>query len=331
MGDFLSKANKEKESEDGESTDIRFGSCGMQGWRRRMEDSHISDLNIAKQTHLFGVFDGHGGREVARYVKKYYTKELLNNKNFKSNNFKKALIESFLRIDELVLEPKGVSELKEEAKLSKEDDERQDKLFPNKQNQLYAQLLSSMPRDENVAMNTGCTATVCLISENKIFFANAGDSRIVVARKGIAYAMTIDHKPELDSERNRIYKADGWVSDGRIKGNLNLSRSLGDMEYKGNKKLKPEEQMITAFPEVVEDTINDVDFIILACDGIWDCKTNQEAVDFVYERLKKDPNMRLSLIVEQLFDEIVAPDLFTETGVGCDNMTCTIVQLKKFK
>ncbi len=329
MGDFLSKANKEKESEDSEINDIRFGSCGMQGWRKRMEDSHISDLNISNKTHLFGVFDGHGGREVARFVKKNFTKELLLNKNFKNNNFKQALIDNFLKIDQLVLEPKGMLALKEEAKLSKEDDERQEKLSPNKQNQLYSQLISSMPKDENVAMNTGCTATVCLINENKIYFANAGDSRIVVAKKGIAYAMTVDHKPELDSERNRIYKAEGWVSDGRIKGNLNLSRSLGDMEYKTNKKLKPEEQMITAYPEIEEDSIDNIDFIILACDGIWDCKTNQEAVDFVYDKLRNNPNIKLSAIIEKLFDEIVAQDLFTETGVGCDNMTCTIVQLKK--
>ena len=311
MGDFLSKANTEKHSENGEFPGIRFGACGMQGWRKRMEDSHIADLNIAKNTHLFGVFDGHGGREVAQYVKKHFTNEFLNNKSYKQGNMKNALIENFLRMDTLVLDTKGIAELKEEAKKSKEEDEKQEKLFPNKQNELYAQLLSSMPRDENIAMNTGCTATVCLVTENKIYAANAGDSRIVVSKKGVAYALTVDHKPELDSERNRIYKAEGWVSEGRIKGNLNLSRSLGDMEYKQNKKLSAEDQMITAYPDIVEIAGNDVDFIILACDGIWDCKTNQEAVDFVSERLKKDPNMKLSTIIEQLFDQIVAPDLYT--------------------
>ena len=125
MGDFLSKANTEKHSENGEFPGIRFGACGMQGWRKRMEDSHIADLNIAKNTHLFGVFDGHGGREVALYVKKHFTKEFLNNKNYKQGNMKNALIESFLRIDTLVMDPKGVAELKEEAKRTKEDDEKQ--------------------------------------------------------------------------------------------------------------------------------------------------------------------------------------------------------------
>jgi protein phosphatase 1G len=315
----------------------------MQGWRKRMEDSHIADLDISKSTHLFGVFDGHGGKEVAQFVKKHFTRELLNNKNYKSANFKKALIETFFKIDEMVLEPQGIQELRELNKISKQEDDAQDKKNPNKQNELYHQLMNKMSNDENIAMFTGCTATVCLIAENKLFFANAGDSRIVIARKGIAYPMTVDHKPDLDSEKNRIYKADGWVAEGRVKGNLNLSRSLGDMEYKSNKKLKPEEQMITAFPDTVEDTTNNVDFIIIGCDGIWDCKTNQEAVDFVSERLRKDPNIRLSSILEELMDQIIAPDLFTgkniyltnikyvnlETGVGCDNMTCTIVQFLK--
>jgi serine/threonine protein phosphatase PrpC len=95
-------------------------------------------------------------------------------------------------------------------------------------------------------------------------------------------------------------------------GNLNLSRSLGDLEYKQNKKLPQDEQMITAFPDVIVENIsNDSDFIIIGCDGVWDCKTNQEAVDFVNDRLKRNPNTKLSKIIEELFDEILAPDIYT--------------------
>lgn len=283
----------------------------MQGWRKRMEDSHIADLNFFKNSHLFGVFDGHGGKEVAQFVKKNFTDELRKNKNFENGNFKHALIETFLRMDEMCLEPYGQSKLKEENKISKEEDERQDRANPNKQNELYSQLLTKINNEDNIALFTGCTATVCLINNSRMYFANAGDSRIVLCKKGIAYPMTIDHKPELDSEKNRIYKAEGWVAEGRVKGNLNLSRSLGDMEYKQNKKLKPEEQMITAYPEVVEENLtDDCDFIILGCDGIWDCKTNQEAVDFVAERLKKNPKAKLSKILEEMLDEILATDIY---------------------
>jgi len=68
--------------------------------------------------------------------------------------------------------------------------------------------------------------------------------------------------------------------------------------------------MITAYPECkVENLTSDCDFIILACDGIWDCLTNQEICDIVKERLKKDPNVKLSKVVEDILDSILATDI----------------------
>ena len=54
-----------------------------------------------------------------------------------------------------------------------------------------------------------------------------------------------------------------------------------------------------------------------------------EACDFVSKRLKDTPDIKLSKIVEEMLDEIVAKDLYNETGVGCDNMTCIVVVFKK--
>lgn len=65
-----------------------------------MEDSHITNTNLGNGLSLFGVFDGHGGQEVALYVKKHYCKILSNLPSFKSKNYKAALEESFLKIDE---------------------------------------------------------------------------------------------------------------------------------------------------------------------------------------------------------------------------------------
>ena len=116
--------------------------------------------------------------------------------------------------------------------------------------------------------------------------------------------------------------------DGRVKGNLNLSRGLGDLEYKQNTKLPPEEQMITANPDiVVEDLTPDCDFIVLGCDGIWDCLTNQEACDYVKNEINiaQGETTKLSGILERMLDSICATDIYNETGVGCDNMTCLII------
>jgi protein phosphatase 1G len=257
-------------------------------------------------------------------VKKHFSKELINLKSFKAGNFKNALIDNFLRMDEAMVEPTNKQELKVEAKKSKEDDDKQNKTHKNENSQMdyYNMVDPKYQEDVDISLHTGCTAVVCLINENtnKIYFANAGDSRVLICRKGVAYPMSLDHKPDLDVEKNRIYKADGWVSEGRVKGkkyidflgNLNLSRSLGDLEYKQNKKMKPEDQMITAFPDVVEETItNDTDFIVLACDGVWDCMTNQEVADFIYTRLRKTPNIKLSKIIEEMLDKCLASDLYS--------------------
>lgn len=44
--------------------------------------------------------------------------------------------------------------------------------------------------------------------------------------------MSEDHKPDNKDEKERIRSAGGFVSEGRVNGNLNLSRALGDLEYK---------------------------------------------------------------------------------------------------
>ena len=84
----------------------------------------------------------------------------------------------------------------------------------------------------------GCTANVLLITNNLLICSNAGDSRCVVAENGRALALSIDHKPYLKKERDRIYKAGSTVNvEGRIDGNLNLSRAIGDISHKKNTKL----------------------------------------------------------------------------------------------
>ncbi len=154
--------------------------------------------------------------------------------------------------------------------------------------------------------------------------------------------MSHDHKPDLFKEKNRIYQAEGWVCEGRIQANLNLSRSLGDLEYKKNNKLSPKDQMITAYPEInIEIIDNDVDFIIIGCDGIWDCLTPQQACDFVKKELYSDNNnsngnsiikqdVKISKIVEKMMDSILPKKVNeNETGIGYDNMSCIVIQFKK--
>ena len=307
----------------------------MQGWRKRQEDAHISALSLGdeKKIDVFGVFDGHGGKEISKFVSEHFIDELTKNNNL-NTDMTQALKETFIKMDEIMQTPKSIEEIKKYARLSKEEDDKQTKNEPpNSQMALLSQIMGQKdPEANDIFMRTGCTACVLGVDEGKkkLYFANAGDSRVVMCKKGIAEAMSEDHKPELETEKTRIYKADGWISEGRVKGNLNLTRGFGDLEYKQNKNLKPEEQMITANPDIkVIDFSSDIDFVIIGCDGIWDCLKNQEACDFVSKKLKEKSNIKISQIIEEMLDTIVAKDLYNESGVGCDNMTCIVVVFKK--
>uniref|UniRef100_H2YEF5 protein-serine/threonine phosphatase n=1 Tax=Ciona savignyi TaxID=51511 RepID=H2YEF5_CIOSA len=161
-----------------------------------------------------------------------------------------------------------------------------------------------------------------------LYVANAGDSRCVLCRKdGKALDMSNDHKPEDEIELKRITRAGGHVNiQGRVNGGLNLSRAIGDHCYKANPDLPLEEQMITAVPDVTSVKLEHTDeFLVLACDGIWNVKSSQDVTDFIKGELFEDKNSKLSLICEKLFDICLAPDTMGD-GSGCDNMTCIIVQ-----
>lgn len=180
---------------------------------------------------------------------------------------------------------------------------------------------------EEPGSESGCTAVVAVLKGDMLYVANAGDSRCVVSRQGQAVDMSIDHKPEDRLEKTRIEEAGGEVTlDGRVNGGLNLSRAIGDHAYKQNGDLGPKEQMITSLPDVktVRLDLSQDEFMVLACDGIWNHMSSQEVVDFIQKRITKE-NVKLSSLCEELFDNCLAPSTDGD-GTGCDNMTCIIVK-----
>lgn len=85
--------------------------------------------------------------------------------------------------------------------------------------------------------------------------------------------------PIFTGEKARITAAGGFVDFGRVNGNLALSRAIGDFEFKKSAELAPEQQIVTAFPDVVAHDISDDDeFLVIACDGTLTCSSPHKSV-----------------------------------------------------
>jgi len=257
----------------------------------------------------FGVLDGHGGKEVAQFCQKQLPAQIGKGSSL---NAQAALVEAFHQMDEML-------HIMHEDPLS---------------DAAYNPFGSGSSNANPYWM--GCTAVVCLVRSDVILVANAGDSRAVLSRSGLAISLSEDHKPNLPQEKQRIQRAGGHIErhqigdnvQYRVNGNLNLSRSIGDLEYKRAEHLPADEQMICATPDVrATPREPEDDFLLLACDGIWDCMSSQEAVDFVSERLPyaRQRGLRLSSILEEMLDACVSPDLAATRGLGGDNMTALLV------
>ena len=119
-----------------------------------------------------------------------------------------------------------------------------------------------------------------LKNETFLQVLNTGDSRCVLCRDNFAFVLTKDHKPNWPEERVRIEALGGKIyrdygDDWRI-GDLSVSRAFGDINA---------EPYVTYKPEIFKYKLTKDDkFIIIACDGLWDVLTNQEAVNFVISR-----------------------------------------------
>ncbi|KAK6358823.1 Protein phosphatase 2C 2 [Orbilia brochopaga] len=299
MGQTLSEPVVEKLSEQGEDDRLYFGVSTMQGWRISMEDAHAAvldlqpDDNNSKTTpetrvSFFGVYDGHGGDGVALFSGQNVHKIVAKQAEFAIGNFEKAMKDGFLACDRAIL-----------------------------QDPKYSDEVS------------GCTASTAIVTHNKIFVANAGDSRTVLGVKGRAKPLSFDHKPQNEGEKARITAAGGFVDFGRVNGNLALSRAIGDFEFKKSADLPPEQQIVTSFPDVVIHELSDDDeFMVIACDGIWDCQSSQAVIEFVRRGIVE--KQELQKICENMMDSCLAPSS-ENGGVGCDNMTMVIVAFLRGK
>lgn len=253
-----------------------WGLVSICGRRRDMEDSVIAmprftkissymlfddynralDIDFSNQeltAHVFGVYDGHGGCQVA---------------NFCRERLHHVLAE----------EIKGSHTHQRVAQYHNEARWRE--IFANCFRRLDDEVSGVSVNKPICSDSVGSTAVVAVVCPTHVIVGNCGDSRAVLCRGKEPVPLSVDHKPEREDECERIEASGGRVInwDGyRVSGVLAVSRSIGDRYLRPYVISDPE---VTFMARTKED-----ECLILASDGLWDVITNKEACEIARRRL----------------------------------------------
>ncbi|OMO93598.1 phosphatase 2C (PP2C)-like protein [Corchorus olitorius] len=267
---------------------IRWGSTSVQGAREEMEDDLIIRSDGLDGFSFAAVFDGHGGDSSVKFLRDELYKEcvtalqggiLLKGGDF--NTIKNALTEAFENADK--------------------------------------KLLNWLETIEDGDDESGSTATVMLIGNEVVFISHIGDSSVALSRAGKVEVLTDPHRPYGSNkaslqEIKRIREAGGWIVNGRICGDIAVSRAFGDTRFKTKKnemlKKGVEEKrwsekfisriafsgdLIIASPDTFKVALgSDAEFILLASDGLWDYINSSDAVSFVRNQLREHGDVQLA-------------------------------------
>ncbi|CAH9074346.1 unnamed protein product [Cuscuta europaea] len=248
---YVSVCGRRAEMEDAVSTVPRFFKVPLEMLiGNPLPDGMKGNLSHLT-AHFFGVYDGHGGSQVARYCR---------------DRIHTALEEELCN------------------ELRKENVENTQALWRRAFGNCFVKVdaeVGGQGSVEPVAPETvGSTAVVAIVCSSHIIVANCGDSRAVLCRGKEPMALSVDHKPNREDECERIEAAGGKVilwNGHRVFGVLAMSRSIGD------RYLKP---WIIPEPEVlVVPRTKDDDCLVLASDGLWDVMTNGEVCDLARKRI----------------------------------------------
>ena len=241
-------------------------------FEKSMEDKSKSILNFNNNPNelLLELFDGHGGENVSCYLQKNYAKIYKKYLYETKNNIVDSFSMSFNHIDEDI------------------------KNQPNVENQ-------------------GSTGTIIHIIREKnnrlfIFNANVGDSRasLISAKKIIRLSQ--DHRTDDKDERKRVISEGGLIMNGRVNGELMLTRSFGDFDFKPNKKnVKYINSEIIRFRRgvICEPFVTQIEidqsisnqFLFLASDGVWDVISEEEVQQLI--KVNNDTKSLSSIIIEK--------------------------------
>lgn len=270
-----------------------------------MEDATkmVSNFLDSPGSAYYGVFDGHAGSFAAKWCAANFYKLLGQNLTLFSNQWSVPAImaATFELVDKRLSATQGADESGCTAAVV----------------YIKTEIQESRRRRRHSFASAAAAAALAVnqtpLNDSKrlkrtLYTANVGDSRIVLSSNGVARRLTYDHRASDPAETARIRQMGGIVTAGRVNGCLAVSRALGDRQLKPHVSSRP---YTTSLP-----LDNDADeFLIIACDGIWDVIKDQKAVDLI--RHIEDP--------AEAAQELVRQALFNGST---DNATCVIVRLK---
>ncbi|WIA31915.1 hypothetical protein OEZ86_002775 [Tetradesmus obliquus] len=314
-----------------------WGLASTQGRRDNMEDAHLVDLHVDDQgTALFGVFDGHAGKEVASYCAQHMREALLGSPSHKTGQLEEGLAEAFLAVEQRMKEPAARHELYcLREGISPEQLRSNPSLASQASN--YGMVDG---QGGYLGPKAGAAASVAAVRGDRVCVAHVGDSRCVLGDNGRAVALTRDHKASDPEEAKRVVRAGLSVVRNRVatsNSSLAMTRSLGDTKYKAADQ-PVHKQAVTPVPETSTAPVDMLggaaagtpavqqlgvaDFLLLACDGLWDCMSNQQAVTYVSVALERgmSPGDAALALVEEVLDPHSA------TPASSDNITALCVQ-----
>jgi protein phosphatase 1L len=186
---------------------LDVGYAHAQGRRGTMEDEHIAvafNLNIQGKNYpvrLFGVFDGHGGKEASQYMR---------------DHLQAKLQATLTRMNMHGLSDKGIWDALKMTFVELNDD-----------------LMKT------TSIEAGTTATVAMILDGNLWTANVGDSRTVLDNQGEAEQLSHDAKPDDERYKRGIEHRGGFVRNKRVNGNLAVARAIGDRRLNGSVSARP--------------------------------------------------------------------------------------------
>ncbi|ODQ55121.1 PP2C-domain-containing protein [Saitoella complicata NRRL Y-17804] len=288
--------------------------------RRTMEDTHayIYDYASVPDQGYFAIFDGHAGKQAADWCGSNFHKVLADMiAQNQSTPIPDLLDRTFTSVDkslEKICKNSGCTAVT--ALLRWED-----RIMRRPSNPAgRGNTASPVPIDEltekvaareavnNPSLTVGSTEEAPRPERRRVLYtANAGDARVVLARGGQALRLSYDHKGSDLYESKRVSDAGGLMLNNRVNGVLAVTRALGDSYLK---------DLVTGHPYTTETVLiaREDEFIILACDGLWDVCSDQEAVELV--RGVPDPQEASRVLVEHALSRF-----------STDNLSCMVVRL----